>query len=160
LAVLPDQIKVMTDEGAEKNGLLSSDKGVATSTGGNGTGGGGNIPVEGQSSSLTSAVGTPTLRQNSSNSVNSCLVASPNNTSEHSNSSSVSATVGLTQMVDSDEQAKKKKSSVKDEDVGKTALTFAHAYIHSDRLSPLVKLFSEIIYIKLKIRITYKLNSW
>ncbi|XP_044251279.1 protein BCL9 homolog [Drosophila takahashii] len=117
----PDQMKVMPDEGTEKNGLSSGDKGVAASTSGNGggSGGGGSIPAEGQSSSLIATVGTPVLRQNSSSSVNSCLVASPNNTSEHSNSSSVSATVGLSQMVDSDEQGKKKKTSAKDEDVEK-----------------------------------------
>ncbi|XP_050742973.1 protein BCL9 homolog [Drosophila biarmipes] len=113
----PDQIKVMPDEGAEKNGLSSSDKGVGPSAGSSGAGGVANIPSEGQSSSLTSAVGTPTLRQNSSNSVNSCLAASPNNTSELSNSSSVPATMGISQLVDSDEHAKKKKNSVKDEDV-------------------------------------------
>ncbi|EDV45248.2 uncharacterized protein Dere_GG16448 [Drosophila erecta] len=99
----PDQIKVTPDEGTEKNGLSSSDN---AATAGVAVGGGGNIASE-----------RPTmLRQNSSSSINSCLVASPQNCSEHSNSSNVSATLGLTQMIDCDEQSKKKKCCAKDEE--------------------------------------------
>ncbi|EDX15203.1 GD24381 [Drosophila simulans] len=100
----PDQIKVTPDEGTEKNGLSTTDK---AATGGL-PGGGNNLP-EGQTM----------LRQNSTSTINSCLVASPQNSSEHSNSSNVSATVGLTQMVDCDEQSKKNKCSVKDEEAVK-----------------------------------------
>ncbi|XP_043657353.1 protein BCL9 homolog [Drosophila teissieri] len=99
----PDQIKVTPDEGTEKSGLSTSDK---ATPGGVAVGGGGNISSE----------GSTILRQNSSSSINSCLVASPQNSSEHSNSSNVSATVGLTQMVDCDEQSKKNKCSAKGEE--------------------------------------------
>nr|AAL91368.1 legless [Drosophila melanogaster] len=97
----PDQIKLTPEEGTEKSGLSTSDK---AATGG-APGSGNNLP-EGQTM----------LRQNSTSTINSCLVASPQNSSEHSNSSNVSATVGLTQMVDCDEQSKKNKCSVKDEE--------------------------------------------
>lgn len=62
------------------------------------------------------------LRQNSTSSLNS-----PNNLSEHSNSSSVSAAVNNTQMAESDlninkQDDKKKKVHVKEEDGGKSDL--------------------------------------
>ncbi|XP_017051380.1 protein BCL9 homolog [Drosophila ficusphila] len=118
-ALSPDQIKLNNpEEGSEINGLSSNDKCMVGSAGGSGTGGAADGQPS-QTSSLGAAVCTPMLRQNSSSSINSGLVASPNNTSEHSNGSNVSAAVGLTQMVDSDEQAKKKASSAKDEDVDK-----------------------------------------
>ncbi|XP_022217425.2 protein BCL9 homolog [Drosophila obscura] len=127
----PDQTKAMSDDASENNGVPKSGKdGIGTS--GNGSGGGngnsGTANADGQqSSSAVGAVSTPMLRQNSSSSINSCLVASPNNTSEHSNSSNVSAVAALAQMGDSDlvqqqdEHSKKKKTIVKDEDAEKAS---------------------------------------
>ncbi|BFG06762.1 protein BCL9 homolog [Drosophila madeirensis] len=123
-----DLTKAMSDDASEKNGVPKNGKdgiGASGSAGGNSNSGTG--PADGQPSSAVGAVSTPMLRQNSSSSINSCLVASPNNTSEHSNSSNVSAVAALAQMGESDlvqqqdEHSKKKKIIVKDEDAEKVS---------------------------------------
>ncbi|XP_041632570.1 protein BCL9 homolog [Drosophila kikkawai] len=76
----PDQIKIEE----EKNGLSNNDKSIANPSGSTSSSGGGN--------NNSSAEGQP-----SSSSLNS-----PNDMSEHSNSSTVSAALNSTQMVESD----------------------------------------------------------
>ncbi|EDW34872.1 GL18147 [Drosophila persimilis] len=117
--VSPDQTKAMSDDASEKNGVPKNGKDVIAASGsasGVGNGSSGTGTADGQPSS---SVG--------SSSINSCLIASPNNTSEHSNSSNVSAVAALAQMGDSDlgqsqeEHSKKKKMIVKDEDAEKAS---------------------------------------
>ncbi|XP_020809890.1 protein BCL9 homolog [Drosophila serrata] len=107
----PDQIKIED----EKNGLLNNDnKSIANPSGSSSSGGGGNnnLSAEGQPSSVNAV--TPILRQNSTSSLNS-----PNNMSEHSNSSTLSAALNSSQMVESDlgkGKQEEKKVHVKEED--------------------------------------------
>ncbi|KAH8252403.1 hypothetical protein KR038_005602, partial [Drosophila bunnanda] len=141
----PDQIKIED----EKNGLSNNDnKSIANPSGSSSSGGGGNnnLSAEGQPSSVNAV--TPMLRQNSTSSLNS-----PNNMSEHSNSSTVSAAINSTQMGESDLgkcKQDEKKVHVKEEDgemgSGKTKATSAVAIKeepNADVLSSLVNMKKE-----------------
>ncbi|XP_030379735.1 protein BCL9 homolog [Scaptodrosophila lebanonensis] len=126
--------QTMSDDasaGTSVGGGSGNKNGASHNNGGSGSGSGSNNASNASGASaegVPSATGsTPNmLRQNSSGSINSCLAGSPNNTSDHSNSSNVSASIaqivegGGTSSCDLLQDDKKKKINIKEEDGGKS----------------------------------------
>ncbi|KAH8269775.1 hypothetical protein KR018_001478 [Drosophila ironensis] len=115
-----EQSKMLSEDILEKSCAAVTDK---TSIIQSAASSGGNNTSDGKLLQSSCSASKPIVRQNSLNSVNSCLVTSPN-TSEHSNSSSMSAAAISQQIVDSDlvqqeEHAKKKKIGGNDEETEK-----------------------------------------